>query len=141
MTIPSGTFREAVEARDVAALEATLAADVVFRSPAVHKPYEGRPATMVILRAVMRVFEDFRYVRETASADGRDHVLVFEATVKGRQLEGVDLLHLDDDGLVDDLRVLVRPLSGLNGLVEAMGEAIPEVMRELGLDPGDGATA
>jgi hypothetical protein len=38
--------------------------------------------------------------------------------------------------LVDDLRVLVRPLSGLNGLVEAMGAAIPEVMRELGLDPG-----
>lgn len=130
------TFREAVEARDVAALEATLAEDVVFRSPAVYKPYEGRPATMVILRAVMRVFEDFRYVRETASADGRDHVLVFEAIVKGKQLEGVDVLHLDDDGLVDDLRVLVRPLSGLNGLVEAMGEAIPEVLRELGLDPG-----
>ena len=132
------TFREAVEARDVAALEATLAEGVLFRSPAVYKPYEGRPATMVILRAVMRVFEDFRYVRETASVDGRDHVLVFEATVKGKQLEGVDVLHLDDDGLVDDLRVLVRPLSGLNGLVEAMGEAIPGVMRELGLDPGQG---
>jgi hypothetical protein len=130
------TFRDAVEARDVAALEACLSPDVVFRSPAVYKPYEGRDATMVILRAVMRVFEDFRYVRETASADGRDHVLVFEATVKGKQLEGVDVLHLDDDGLVDDLRVLVRPLSGLNGLVEAMGEAIPEVLRELGLDPG-----
>lgn len=130
------SFREAVEARDVAALEATLAPHVVFRSPAVYKPYEGRDATMVILRAVMRVFEDFRYVRETASADGRDHVLVFEATVKGKELEGVDVLHLDDDGRVDDLRVLVRPLSGLNGLVEAMGEAISEVLRELGLDPG-----
>lgn len=128
-------FREAVEARDLAALEATLARDVVFRSPAVYKPYEGRPATMVILRAVMRVLEDFRYVRETMSADGRDHVLVFEATVKGKQLEGVDVLHLDHDGRVDDLRVLVRPMSGLNGLVEAMGEAIPVVMRELGLDP------
>lgn len=131
-------FRAAVEARDLDALEATLADDVVFRSPAVYKAYEGRPATMVILRAVMRVFEDFRYVRETASADGRDHVLVFEATVNGKQLEGVDVLHLDEHGLVDDLRVLVRPLSGLNGLVEAMGEAIPEVLRELGLDPGQG---
>lgn len=129
-------FREAVEARDLEALEATLAEDVVFRSPAVYKPYEGRDATMLVLRAVMRVFEDFRYVRETASADGRDHVLVFEATVGGKQLEGVDVLHLDEHDRVDDLRVLVRPLSGLNGLVEAMGEAIPEVMRELGLDPG-----
>lgn len=130
------TFREAVEARDVHAVEASLAEHVVFRSPAVYRPYEGRFATMVVLRAVMRVFEDFRYVRETSSTDGRDHVLVFEATVNGKQLEGVDLLHLDDAGLVDDLRVLIRPLSGLNGLVEAMGEAIPEVMRELGLEPG-----
>lgn len=123
-------FREAVEARDVDALEACLAEDVVFRSPAVYQPYAGREATMVILRAVMRVFEDFRYVRETASPDGRDHVLVFEATVNGKELEGVDVLHLDDDGRVDDLRVLVRPVSGLTALVEAMGEAIPEVMRE-----------
>lgn len=136
MSTSSGGFRAAVEARDIDAMAATLAPDVVFWSPAVYKPYEGRDTTLVILRAVMRVFEEFRYVRETASADGRDHVLVFEATVKGKQLEGVDVLRLDDAGLVADLRVLVRPLSGLNGLVEAMGEAIPEVMRELGLDPG-----
>lgn len=129
-------FRQAVEARDSAAIEALLAENVVFTSPVAFKPYPGRAITAAILRGVMRVFEDFRYVRETASADGRDHVLVFEATVKGKQLEGVDVLHLDGDGLVEDLRVLVRPLSGLNGLVEAMGQAIPEVMRELGLDPG-----
>ncbi len=126
-------FREAVESRDGERLEALLADDVVFRSPAVHKPYQGRQATAVILRAVMRVFEDFRYTRVVEGP--RDHVLVFEARVGDRTVEGADFLHLDDAGLVDDFRVMVRPLSGLTALVEAMRAAIPEVMREMGLDP------
>jgi hypothetical protein len=128
-------FREAVERRDVEALEALLADDVVFRSPAVYKPYEGKVATMVVLRSVMRVFEEFRYTLE-ATSDSGDSVLVFEAVVGGKKLEGADFVHVRDDGLVDDLRVMIRPLSGLNAVVEAMGAAIPEVMREMGLDAG-----
>jgi hypothetical protein len=98
----------------------------------VHKPYEGKQATEVILRAVTRVFEDFRYTRTVS--DGDDHVLVFEARVGDRAVEGADFLHVDTDGLIDDFRVMVRPLSGLTALVEAMGAAIPQVLRELGLD-------
>jgi hypothetical protein len=128
-------FREAVETRDVEALEALLADDVVFRSPAVYKPYEGKVATMVVLRSVMRVFEDFRYTR-VATSDSGDSVLVFEAVVGGKQLEGADFVHVREDGLVDDLRVMIRPLSGLNAVVEAMGAVIPEVMREMGLGAG-----
>ena len=133
-------FREAVETRDVDALQALLAEEVVFRSPAVHKPYEGKLATSVVLRAVMRVFEDFRYTREVGSPDGADSVLVFEARVGDRTVEGADFLHVRDDGLIDDFRVMIRPLSGLNAVVEAMQAVLPEVMREMGLDrPGDGA--
>lgn len=124
-------FREAVESGDPARVEALLADDVVFRSPAVHKPYEGKQATSVILRAVTRVFEDFRYTRVVEGE--RDQVLVFEARVGDRQVEGADFLHLDEVGLVDDFRVMIRPLSGLQAVVDAMASAIPEVMRELGL--------
>ncbi|MGZ5415600.1 MAG: nuclear transport factor 2 family protein [Nocardioides sp.] len=127
-------FREAIEARDVDALEALLADDVVFRSPAVHKPYEGKLATSVVLRAVMRVFEDFRYTREIGEPGGADHVLVFEATVGDRQVEGADFLHVREDGLIDDFRVMIRPLSGLTRVVDAMGAVLPDVMREMGLD-------
>jgi len=130
------TFREAIEARDVEALEALLADDVVFRSPAVHKPYEGKLATSVVLRAVMRVFEDFVYTREIGAAGGADQVLVFEATVGSRRIEGADFLHVREDGLIDDFRVMIRPLSGLNAVVEAMQAVLPDVMREMGL--GDG---
>jgi hypothetical protein len=125
-------FRQAVESGDPTRLEALLADDVVFRSPAVHKPYEGKQATSVILRAVARVFEDFAYTRVVEGA--RDQVLVFEARVGDRQVEGADFLHLDDEGLVDDFRVMIRPRSGLQAVVDALAAAIPEVMRELGLD-------
>lgn len=124
-------FQEAVEAGDLGALEALLADDVRFRSPAVHRPYEGTVATMVVLRAVFRVFDDFRYTRVIDA--GTDHVLVFEARVGDRQVEGADFLHVDADGLIDDFRVMVRPLSGLTALVEGMQVAIPQVMAELGI--------
>ena len=123
-------LREALERKDAATATTLLADDVVFRSPAVHTPYEGKVATSLILHAVARVFEDFRYTRVLSSGD--DHVLVFEARVGELDVEGVDLLHVDAAGLVDDFRVMIRPLKGLHAVVDAMAREIPEVMRELG---------
>jgi hypothetical protein len=131
--VSADAFAAAVQARDLDAMERLLAEDVVFRSPAVFKPYEGKQATMVLLDAVTRVFEDFRYVRSYTEQGNEGHVLVFEATVAGRSLEGIDMLRFDDAGLIIDFRVMVRPLSGLQALVERMGQVIPEVMRERGL--------
>jgi hypothetical protein len=119
-------FREAVESGDVAAVEALLAEDVVFRSPAVHKPYEGKLVTSVVLRAVMQVFEDFRYTREIGAPDSPDSVLVFEARVGDRTVEGADFLHVGEDGLIDDFRVMIRPLSGLHAVVAAMQAVLPD---------------
>ncbi len=78
-------FADAVEAGDIDAALRLLAEDVVFRSPAVHRPYEGKPAVEVVLRAVMRVFEDFRYTPWCRPVS--DHVLVFEARVGDRSVE------------------------------------------------------
>jgi ketosteroid isomerase-like protein len=113
-------FRTAVEARDVDAAVALLAEDVVFRSPVVFSPYRGREAVAPLLHAVSRVFEDFRYTREMGTADGHDHALVFEARVGDREIEGCDFLHTDADGAIDEMYVMVRPLSGTLALAEAM---------------------
>jgi hypothetical protein len=123
-------FREAVEAGDLDAVEALFADDVVFNSPAVFKPYAGKAITAAIVRAVSRVFEDFRYVRELAGPDGRDHALVFTARVGDRELSGCDFIHVDDDGLIDELTVMVRPLSGLQALAEAMGAQFDRIVAE-----------
>ncbi|MBF6472378.1 MULTISPECIES: nuclear transport factor 2 family protein [Nocardia] len=123
-------FREAVEARDEAAIEALLADDVVFTSPVAFKPYPGKAITAAILRAVIRVFEDFRYVREIADAGGRDHAFVFEATVDGKQLTGCDFLHFDEHGKIDDFMVMVRPLSAAQALATRMGEQFARIESE-----------
>lgn len=123
-------FRKAVEDRDPDALEALLAEDVVFTSPVAFAPYAGRAMTAAILRGVMRVFEDFTYVREIANPDGRDHALVFTATVAGKQVHGCDFLHVDEDGKIDDLTVMVRPLSAARALSEAMGAQFDRIARE-----------
>ncbi|MFD0152883.1 nuclear transport factor 2 family protein [Streptomyces sp. NPDC127132] len=123
-------FRKAVEDRDPDALEALLAEDVVFTSPVAFAPYAGRAMTAAILRGVLRVFEDFTYVREIANPDGRDHALVFTATVGGKQIQGCDFLHVDEDGKIDDLTVMVRPLSAARALAEAMGAQFDRIARE-----------
>ena len=80
-----------------------------FTSPVAFQPYPGKAITAAILRAVIRVFEDFRYVREIGGE--RDHALVFEATIDGKRVTGCDFLHVDEDGRIDDFMVMVRPLS------------------------------
>jgi SnoaL-like domain len=113
-------FRAAVEAQDIDAAIALLADDVVFRSPVVFKPYRGREVVGMLLTAVSRVFEDFRYQREIGDPQASDHALVFTARVGDRELEGCDFLHTDEHGLIDDFCVMIRPLSGAHALAEAM---------------------
>ncbi|MFF2993581.1 nuclear transport factor 2 family protein [Streptomyces sp. NPDC057950] len=123
-------FRKAVEAGDLAAVEELLADDVVFTSPVAFKPYPGKAITAAILRGVTRVFTDFRYVQEIAGADGRDHALVFTAKVGDKEINGCDFLHFDEDGRIDDLMVMVRPLSAAHALSEAMGAQFERISRE-----------
>jgi hypothetical protein len=113
-------FGTAIEARDLDAVMALLSEDVVFRSPIVFKPYRGRATVGAILAAVSRVFEDFSYLREIGAPDARDHALVFQARVGDKQIEGCDFLHVDENGLIDEFVVMVRPLSAAHALAEAM---------------------
>jgi hypothetical protein len=116
------SFRAAVEARDLDALTACLAEDVVFNSPVAFKPFQGRDSVRRVLHFAATTFEDFRYVDEVA--DGDRVALIFRARVGDKELQGLDLLHTDDDGLIDELTVMVRPLSGVIALAEAMGPKV-----------------
>ena len=111
-------FARAVAAGDQDAALATIADDVVFRSPAVHKPYEGKEQVDAILRLVSTVFENFQYTNEWR--DGQTTILFFEANVGDRELQGIDILEEDADGLVERFTVMIRPLSGLQAVAETM---------------------
>ena len=115
-------FRTAVELGDIDAAVACLAEEVRFRSPAVYRAYEGRDEVIPLLRTVFDVFEDFAYTDEIS--DGDRTVLFFAARVGDRHLEGLDDITVDGDGKIIDLRVMVRPLSGLIALAEEMGRRL-----------------
>jgi len=117
-------FREAVERGDIDAVGALLAPDVVFHSPATFHPFVGRETVAALLSIVGQTVEDFRYTDEL-QADGA-HALIFRASVAGRELEGIDLLRFDADGLIADFTVMVRPLSGLIPFAQAMGEKVAQ---------------
>ena len=125
-------FRRAVETGDVNQVLKLVSQDVVFNSPVVYRPYHGRETLGLILRAVLRVLEDFRYEREIGAEGARDHALLFRARVGDRELEGCDFVHTGEDGLIDELTVMVRPRSAALALAEAMNIEVEAMQRELG---------
>jgi ketosteroid isomerase-like protein len=115
-------YRAAVERRDLQAVGELLSQDIVFHSPVTFHPFLGRETVTALLEQVIQVFEDFRFTDEL-QMDGA-HALIFRANVAGtdREIEGIDLLRFDDDGLIADFTVMLRPLSALVPFAQAMGE-------------------
>lgn len=114
-------FKQAVESGDVDSVGELFAEDIVFHSPITFHPFLGRETVARLIGQVAQVFEEFRYTDELEAPDGA-HALIFRASVAGRELEGIDLLRFDDDGLIADFTVLIRPMSGLLPFAEAMAE-------------------
>lgn len=113
-----------IAARDLDELHEFIHPDAVFRSPVAHTPYQGRDALVLALSTVINVFEDFTYHREFTTKGGKDVVLEFSAHVGGKQLKGADLIKFDDDGLIREFEVMIRPASGLMALGEEMGKRV-----------------
>ncbi len=60
----------------------------------------------------------FRYVRELV--DGNDALLEFETEMDGIHVNGVDIIHFDDQRIIQDFKVMVRPLKAVNKVWEMM---------------------
>lgn len=114
---------------DPAKLPDLLADDVVFWSPVVHSPQAGRDLTTMYLLGAMQVLlpGGFTYVREVV--DGDDAVLEFTADVNGRTVNGVDMLHFNADGKIDNFTVMLRPLSGTIAVKDKMAELLAQQQR------------
>jgi hypothetical protein len=113
-----------VESREAAALDALLADDAVFHSPALHKPQQGKALVKAHLSAAIQVLgsDSFRYVRELAGE--RDAVLEFETELDGLVVNGVDLIRWNDEGRITDFKVMVRPHKALEALMARMAAAL-----------------
>jgi hypothetical protein len=106
-------------------LEALLAEDVVFQSPAVHTPQVGKAVTTKYLTAAAEVLggADFRYVGEWRAE--RSAVLEFECRIEGGiEVNGVDIVEWDEDGRLTRFKVMIRPIKALNAVVPLMAAAL-----------------
>jgi hypothetical protein len=105
---------------DPAELAAIIREDAVFHSPVVHTPQRGRALVSAYLAAAGQTLgnDSFRYVRELV--DGENALLEFETEVDGIQVNGIDLIRFDTDGMIADFKVMVRPLKAVNKVWEQM---------------------
>jgi hypothetical protein len=115
-------WHKVVFQRNAQELQAMLAEDVVFHSPYLPEPYAGREATALILTTVSEVLQDFTYHREII--EGTSWALEFSARVGDQWLKGIDLIRLDDDGLIVEFEAFVRPYNGLRALGVAMARRL-----------------
>jgi hypothetical protein len=118
----AAAFRAAIERWDVDAASELFAPDIVFHSPVTIEPFVGRDTVAKVLSLVSETFEGFRYTDEL-EAEGA-HALIFRTSVAGNELEGVDLIRLDAQGLIAEFTVMIRPISGLIPFAQAMGPKV-----------------
>lgn len=97
-----------------------LAEDVRFMPPTYYKTWTGRVPVAAVLGHVGQVFSNFRYRRVMGS--GNDWALEFECKVNDLDAVGVDLITLDDDGLISQFEVAMRPHKSIGALRDAMND-------------------
>lgn len=126
-------------------LDELLHDDVVFYSPIVYTPQEGKAITTMYLMAAGQTLPGdqpsggsgsagggFRYTKKVL--DGDTAVLEFETTVEGTYVNGIDIIRCDDDGKIVEFRVMIRPLQAVN-LVHAQMKTTLERLSS-GSSPG-----
>lgn len=112
-----------------AALSAQLADDAVFHSPVVHTPQAGKPIVMAYLLAADNVLgnDSFRYVREIVDDQANMAMLEFELELDDIKVNGVDIIAWNDDGMIQDFKVMVRPLKAINKVWDEMGKMLEKM--------------
>jgi len=107
-------------------LDALLAEDAVFYSPAVFTPQQGKALTAKYLKSAATLFHDtdFHYVEQWYSE--RSAILEFAATVNGIYVNGIDMVHWNDDEQIVSFKVMLRPFRGLQVIMPAMAELLQQ---------------
>jgi len=107
-----------VSERDMEALREVLAEDVTMGAPPYWNKLQGRDVVHQLLGLIVETIEEFTYHREWR--DGAELALEFRGHVGDRDLQGIDLISLDESGRVANLDVLMRPVNSVIALREVV---------------------
>lgn len=111
-------LQEVVAKGDEALIHDLLAEDVQFLPPTYYSTWTGRAPVAAVLGHVGKVFSDFRYRRIMGA--GNDWALEFQCKIGDLDGIGVDLITLNEDGLIQIFEVAMRPYKTVGALREAM---------------------
>jgi hypothetical protein len=119
---PTHPFRDAFVARDFDAMREALNPDVVLNSPIISTPFEGRDAVLELFRVITETHEDIHYTADLAEGDVR--FMSWRTRIGTMEMEGADILRLDEDGRVKEFTVFFRPLAAMTVLASALGKGL-----------------
>ncbi|MEX0306197.1 MAG: nuclear transport factor 2 family protein [Ruegeria sp.] len=111
-------MQDVVAKGDESLIHELLAEDVRFSPPTYYSTWTGRVPVAAVLGHVGQVFSDFRYRR--IMGDGNNWALEFQCKVGELDAVGVDLITLNQDGLIQEFEVVMRPYKTVGALREAM---------------------
>jgi hypothetical protein len=102
---------------------ALLADDVVFHSPVISDPgFEGLGSVAALYAMDFDSFSDVEFTHEFGNEGAR--VLVATASVLSRPISATTLLEFNADGEIREIWVMVRPLSGVVAIADAIGSRL-----------------
>jgi hypothetical protein len=127
MDSPVERWHEVVRTRNPALLNQLLTEDATFHSPVLFRAQQGKDLVALYLTGAMHVIANpaFRYVREVS--DGTTAVLEFETEIDDVHVNGVDIITFDEQGLISDFKVMLRPLKALNIVQQKMAELLEQL--------------
>jgi hypothetical protein len=118
-----------------------LAPDVAIDAPVLTKPIRGVENTLNMVGQAIKIAGPIRYTREVR--DSKQTMLFWDGQAGGFSLQAVTILVDDENGLVREVRVLMRPWPVVtifrNAMHDALAAAIPESYWELQSKPAASA--
>ena len=112
--------------------------ECIFFSPVVFKPLKGRELTKMYLNAAYKVFpgdEDNQENNDLSTGSGsfnytkyilnENHAaLEFETIIDGIEINGVDIISCNDEGLITEFKVMIRSRKAIDKIQNQMASMI-----------------
>ena len=121
------TWHKFLKTRNNEGLNNFIADDAVLYSPVVFTPVEGKFMVTMYLMAASEIIgnKNFKYVREVCDSDNA--LLEFETEIDGISVNGIDMIKFTEDGKLQEIKVMIRPLKGVNIVHQKMGEYLQKM--------------
>ncbi len=122
-------WHKAIAEKDITILDNILSEDIVFFSPVLWAPQKGKMLAKMYLTAAFHVLggEAFHYEKEIVS--GKYACLEFETKIGDTVVNGVDIITVNDSGLIVEFKVMVRPIRALMAVKDKMFELLQKMQR------------